>query len=233
MFVYISILLILLIIFEVYEILRFKRLWYDLLPASSPKNYKPYIIGLVSLFILLLNIKLAIGLFLLFVINISQNKRKKNKKKQKIIGYYGYKIFKFLMNQTSSGIKISDALQGLYQIVDDNDLRRYLIDVSACFRQTADLHQSLEILKTHYKGIEVQTLCVAIEQGIDTGCNYETLVKMEGLLFKKYIYQIQKDTTLRKKRGVLATLYLCIIVVLMVAVPILIDMLSAFNKIFY
>lgn len=230
---YIKVLLCLLIILELMDMIVLKKLLHDIHPRPVKVNIRPYL-GL-GLGVLMMVISLPLTLFLvaLWIVHRRQDLYKRKKRKAKVIAYYGYKIFKFLINQTSSGIKVSDALQDLYQIVDDEELRQHLIDVSACYGHTADLHQALDVLKVHYKGVEVQTLCVAIQQGIDTGCNYETLIKMEGLLFKKYIYQIQKDTILRKKRGVLATLYLCIIVVLMVAVPIVLDMLTAFDKIFY
>jgi uncharacterized protein YegL len=199
---------------------------------KNKKYWRPVIfIGFLGLMIFNIPFTLLLIIFIGFIKKVMEKKREK--KRKNIIGYYGYKIFKFLMNQTSSGIKVSDALQALYRIVKDKELRKQLIKVSACYGQTANLHESLNHLKLKYKGVEVDTLCVAIEQGIDTGTNYETLVKMEGLLFKKYLFQIKQDTVLRKKRGVLAALYLCIIVVLMVGIPILMDMVSAFNKIFY
>lgn len=230
---YIKALLVVVLIYEVMEVVKLRKLLKTINPVLKKDKIRPYSIILLFGILFFINYEFAIIIGLLLLANYSQHKRRVIRKKKKVIGYYGYKIFKFLMNQTSSGIKVSDALQGLYQIVDDKELRRNLIEVSACFGHTADLHQALNLLKSNYNGIEVQTLCVAIEQGIDTGSNYETLIKMEGLLFKKYIYQIQKDTVLRKKRGVLATLYLCIVVVLLVAVPVVMDMLTAFNKIFY
>lgn len=155
------------------------------------------------------------------------------KKRQRLIEFYGYKIFKFLMNQISSGILISDALQSIYRIVDEKHLRKTLIEVSAYYSKTTNLHDALNILKKSYKGLEVDTLCMAIEQGIYTGANYETLKKMEQLLFKRYIYQIKLETKWRKKRSILSVLLLCSILVLMISIPVFLDMIKAFNQIFF
>ena len=221
------------VIMQIYNIYWHKQLKNKLEEKHIDKINWKIIIYVLCLCLLYYNLFYGLNLLLFLWVRKKFLNILLEKKRKRMIGYYGYKIFKFLMNQTSSGIKISDALQGLYRIVKDKDLRKHLIGVSACYGQTANLHESLNHLKLSYKGVEVDTLCVAIEQGIDTGTNYETLVKMEALLFKKYLYQIKQDSVLRKKRGLLAALYLCIIVVLMVGIPILMDMVSAFNKIFY
>jgi len=155
-----------------------------------------------------------------------------NKRKKRIIEFNGYKIFKFIMNQVSSGILISEAIKSMYRIVDQPELKQCLIDVSAYYAKTTDLRGSLDILRNRYKGMEVDTLCIAIEQGIHTGTNYDTLKRMELLLFKKYIYQIKLETKLRKKKSILTVLVLCTIMILMVSIPVVIDMINAFNQIF-
>lgn len=183
----------------------------------------------------LMSINPFVGIILLIFVPIGAEIIKKNaiRKKQRMIQFYGYKIFKFIINQISSGILVSDALQSMFLIVKDLKLRRCLIEVSAYYAHTTDIQNALDILKQSYSGIEVETLCVAIEQAIQTGSNFETLVKMEELLFKKYIFQIKHDTELRKKRGILAVLLLCIVVILLIAVPIILDIVSAFNQIFF
>jgi len=154
------------------------------------------------------------------------------KKKKKIIEFNGYKIFKFLLNQISSGILVSDAIKSMYRIVENLQLRQCLIDVSAYYSKTTDLTESLNILKEQYKSMEVDTLCIAIEQGIYTGTNYETLKRMEALLFKRYIYQIKLETKWRKKKSILSVLLLCMVMILMIAIPVVMDMMKAFNQIF-
>jgi len=154
------------------------------------------------------------------------------KRQKNIIEFYGYKIFKFLINQISSGILISDAIKSMYRVVNEKNLRATLIDVSAYYAKTSDLLASLDILKERYKGMEVDSLCMAIEHGMYTGTNYETLKKMEQLLFKKYINQIKLETRWRKKRSIISVLLLCSIMIFMIAIPVVIDMMEAFNQIF-
>lgn len=203
--------------------------------TSNIKQNNSIMIGimiLLSLFFLLSNwIYVAIQWGLYFIIKAIRT-RYLSKKRKRLIEFYGYKIFKFLMNQVSSGILVSDAIKSMYRVVDDKYLRRRLIEVSAYYSKTTNLHEALAMLKSTYAGVEVDTLCMAIEQGIYTGANYETLKKMEQLLFKRYIYQIKLETKWRRKRSILSVLLLCMILVLMISIPVMLDMMDAFNQIF-
>lgn len=180
-----------------------------------------------------LSLKGVLVLMVIVLIMMLSKRQAMKRQRKKAVEYYGYKIFKFLLNQLSADILVTTAVRSLYHVVDEPFLRKTLIDFSATYSQTSQVYQALQVIKDRYKGIEVDTLCIAIEQGINTGANEETLVKMEELLFKKYIYQIKRDTVLRKKRGILSVLFLCTIIVLMIAIPVVMDIQSAFHQIFY
>lgn len=169
---------------------------------------------------------------LLYYISFSLFLYLKHAERNRVIEFNGYKIFKFLLNQISSGILVTDAIKSMYMIVNDNRLRRCLIDVSAYYTQTTDIVKSLNIIKEQYRGVEVDTLCIAIQQGIYTGKNYETMERMESLLFKKYIYHIKRETNAKRSNSFLAVLLLCLIIILMISIPIVIDIFNAFNQIF-
>lgn len=194
---------------------------------------KPMVYSVFLVLLILLKPLVGFAFVLLSPLALKIIKKNAIRQNQRVIEFYGYKIFKFIINQISSGILVSDALQSMFLIVRDLKLKNCLIEVSAYYAHTTDLNSALMILKDSYTGVEVDTLCVAIEQGIQTGGNFETLIKMEELLFKKYIFQIKHDTELRKKRGILAVLLLCMVIVLMVAIPIAMDILEAFDQIFY
>jgi len=198
------------------------------------KNHKVQLIQTVIAIMVACLIHWVLGLTVYFFIVIYRRWliRYNVKKKRQIIEFNGYKIFKFLLNQISSGILVSDAIKSMYRIVEDLQLRQCLIDVSAYYSKTTDLTESLNILKEQYKSMEVDTLCIAIEQGIYTGTNYETLKRMEALLFKRYIYQIKLETKWRKKKSILSVLLLCMVMILMIAIPVVMDMMKAFNQIF-
>lgn len=159
-------------------------------------------------------------------------KRRKKERKNKAIKFYGYKIFKFLINQISSGILIGDAIQGIHRIVLDSHLKKTLIHMAALYHQTNDIQLALKALEQEYKGEEVNALCSVLYQGLQSGTHSDTLEKMENLLFKKYLFFIKYETKLRKRRSILSVLLYCVIIVLMVSIPMILDMLDALDKIF-
>jgi len=191
-----------------------------------------WILLIVFIAMLLIDFKLGVMSIVLYFIQLSLQPIRSRKKNKRLIEFYGYKIFKFLMNQISSGILISDSIKSMYRVVDDAELKNCLIEVSAYYSRTSDISASLVILRKQYKGLEVDTLCLAIEQGIHTGSNYETLKKLEVLLFKRYINQIKLETGWQKRRSILSVLLLCTIMVLMISVPVMMDIMRAFNQIF-
>lgn len=177
-------------------------------------------------------IKFSVISILIYIVVFNIFLRLKVSERNRIIEFNGYKIFKFLLNQISSGILVTDAIKSMYMIVNDSKLKSCLIDVSAYYIQTTDIIKSLDILKEQYRGIEVDTLCIAIQQGVFTGKNCETMNRMEALLFKKYIYHIKRETDAKRHKSFLAVLILCLIIILMISIPIIIDILNAFNQIF-
>lgn len=203
------------------------RKWFGQLP------YKLQIVSIIFMSLLVLY-DFFLGFILILVATVTYlfYKRHQKSNKAKMIKFYGYKIFKFLLNQVTSGIKINDAIKSMYKVVDDKSLRKCLLEVAAYHSKTNDIEYALGILKTSYKGMAVDTLCMAIEQGIYTGTNFETLKKIEELLFKTYINEINLETQGRKKQSIVSVLMLCTVVVLMIAIPVFIDIVDAFNQIF-
>jgi len=66
---------------------------------------------------------------------ISSRKRKINLRFQKYI----YKIYKYLHNQVSSGIKPTDALKSAYEVTGDKELREILVRLAARYELTLDI----------------------------------------------------------------------------------------------
>ncbi|MBN2794849.1 MAG: type II secretion system F family protein [Clostridia bacterium] len=217
-------------------ILKEVQIFLELLMCTEEKSLSRkqlIILYKLTLGIVIVMIMKWTGLAVILLYNLDLYNQNTQKKRAKSIRFYGYKIFKFIINQISSGIRVSDAILNMYKVVHPSPLRNALIDVAAHYSQTSDLKSALDHLKKKFKGLEVDTLCLAIEQGIQTGSNEDTLHKMENLLFKRYMFQIKSDTKLKRKRGVIAVMFLAAIIVLMIVVPVSIDMFNAFNQIFY
>lgn len=159
---------------------------------------------------------------------ISSNKRKINLRFQKYI----YKLYKYLHNQISSGVKPTDAVRFLYEVTDDKELGAILVRLAARYELTLDIDAALEEFRSNFDAHEAETLCIALKQGIDTGDNKELLAKQEDVMFKKYFSYVQAETDSCRSRSVAACAVFVAIVAVMIIVPMLMEVSQAIGNIF-
>lgn len=159
---------------------------------------------------------------------ISAGRRKISLRFQKYI----YKIYKYLHNQISSGVKPTDAVRSVYEVIDDRELKGILIRLAARFELTLDIDAALQEFRSNFDTHEAETLCIALKQGIDTGDNKELLARQEDVMFKRYFNYIQAETDSCRNRSVAAAAVFVAIVVVMIIVPMLNEVGKAVGKIF-
>ena len=159
---------------------------------------------------------------------IKANMRKGNMRFQKYI----YKIYKYLHNQISSGVKPTDAVRCVYEVTEDRELRGILVRLAARYELTLDIDAALEEFRSNFDAHEAETLCIAIKQGIETGDNKELLAKQEDIMFKKYFNYIQAETDSCRNRSVAAASVFVAIVAVMIIVPMLGEVNQAIGNIF-
>lgn len=143
-----------------------------------------------------------------------------------------YKLYKFLHNQISAGVQISDAIKSLYEVSEEKKLRLILIKLAGAYGRTLDIDYALEEFMTYFDIPEAQTLAVALKQGIDTGDNQGILQRQEEVMFNKYIDYIQAETDVCRTRSTMAVIFFVVIIVIMVCVPMYNDMITGITKIF-
>lgn len=159
---------------------------------------------------------------------IAANKRRVNLRFQKHI----YKIYKYLHNQISSGVKPTDAVRTVYEVTDDKELRGILVKLAARYELTLDIDIALEEFRSNFDTHEAETLCIALKQGIDTGDNKDLLARQEDIMFKKYFNYIQAETDSCRNRSVAAAAVYVAIVAVMIIVPLLDEVGQAVGRIF-
>jgi len=145
---------------------------------------------------------------------------------------YIYKIYKYLHNQISSGVKPTDAVRCVYEVTEDKELRGILVRLAARYELTLDIDAALEEFRSNFDTHEAQTLCIAIKQGIETGDNKELLAKQEDIMFKKYFNYVQAETDSCRNRSVAAATVYVAIVAVMIIVPMLSEVNQAIGNIF-
>ncbi len=190
---------------------------------------------LIFIIILVLNdfscieaFKVFVFTFIGIVIMILKNKKNLNMKLQR----YGYKIYKYLNNQVASGIKTTDAIKTVYEVIDDKDLRNIFLRMAANYELTLDIDLALEEFKSVYDAKEAESFCIAIKQGIITGDNSELLARQESVMFKKYFNFIQAETDACKTKSVLAAVVFTAIIVAMILIPFFFEASEAMGKLF-
>lgn len=159
---------------------------------------------------------------------ISSGRRKINLRFQKYI----YKIYKYLHNQISSGVKPTDAVRTVYEVIDDRELRGIMVRLAARYELTMDIDNALKEFRSNFDAHEAETLCIALKQGIDTGDNKELLARQEDVMFKKYFNYIQAETDSCRNRCVGAAAVYVAIVVVMIIIPMVSEIGQAVGKIF-
>lgn len=145
---------------------------------------------------------------------------------------YVYKIYKFLHNQISSGVKVTDAIKNVYEVIDDKGLKTILIRLAARYELTLDIDSALEEFASNFDVHEAETLCVALKQGIVTGDNQELLARQEDVMFKKYFNYIQAETDSCRTRCVISAAIFTAVMVMMIVIPLFNDVSEAVGKIF-
>lgn len=181
-------------------------------------NYPDILKGLLMFFIVFIVSELVV------VSEIKRNNRSFQKN--------AYKVYKFLNNQVSSGIRISEALKNLYIIIDDYNMKKVLIRFSAIYIQTTNIDLALKEFDKYYSTQESESLCICIKQGIASGDSSNLLMRQEEMMFSKYVNYIQMETELQRQKGLICITMLCIIIIIMIGVPLILDMNRAITSIF-
>ena len=135
-------------------------------------------------------------------------------------------------NQISSGVKPTDAIRSVYEVIEEKELRSTLVRLAARYELTLDIDTSLDEFRADFDAHEAETLCIALKQGVDTGDNKELLARQEDVMFKKYFNYIQAETDSCRNRSIAAAAVFVSIVVVMIIVPMLNEMGQAVGKIF-
>jgi Flp pilus assembly protein TadB len=158
--------------------------------------------------------------------------RNEKSKHERIFRYNVYKIYKFLSNQLIAGVKLTDALQNMYKIVDDPFLKNRLFFLSSKNYLSNDIDEAFKELNQSYTIDEANSLYQAIKQGINAGTNQTLFEKKEKSMFNKYVAYIEAETSATRTKAVLAAICFAIVIVLLLAYPMLHDVTRALEIIF-
>ena len=178
------------------------------------------------------NFSSSVAVFFMLFINTFYLVYKKGRRVAKQLEQSVYRIYKYLHNQVSAGVKNTDAIKSVYEVIDDKELKDILTRFTARYELTLDIDESLKYFCSYFNTLESETLAVAIKQGVDTGNNKDILMRQEEVMFNKYLNYIQLETENAKKKAAWSMVFFMIIIIIMIAVPMAQDMQDALNQIF-
>jgi Flp pilus assembly protein TadB len=159
---------------------------------------------------------------------VYQKKREINKKFTRHV----YKVYKYLHNQISSSVTITEAIKTVHQIMEEEDIKMSLIRMAANYELTSDIDLAVQEILNEYDNQEAETLAMAIKQGVATGGDGNLLEQQEELMFNKYMSYIQAETDRRTYICIAAALSFAFIIVLMVSIPMIMEAMSGIEEMF-
>ena len=154
--------------------------------------------------------------------------KKEKDKFQKV----SYVLFKFIINQLSAGLKISQALNNLPTIATDKLLKERLSLVASHYASTNDIDGALLNITNYYQSLEAKSLALAIKQSITTGQNDKGFKQKEKKLFNMRLNVIKKNTQVIMIKYFLIGLLYAFVIVVIIGYPQWLDLVNANQIIF-
>lgn len=143
-----------------------------------------------------------------------------------------YRIYKYLYVQTASGARSEDILKSMHQIVDQSTLKKILISMSAILAQTNDIEEALNYLKIKFDHEEGEILVGILKSITVSGLSQESFLRLDQMLFQKYLAQLRRDTTQIKRTYFYAIVCFTVAASMIIFIPLLEQMLNSANIIF-
>jgi hypothetical protein len=143
-----------------------------------------------------------------------------------------YRIYKYLYVQTASGARPEDILKSMHQIVDHSTMKKVLIAMSAILAQTNDIEEALNYLKIKFDHEEGEILVGILKSITVSGLSQESFLRLDHMLFQKYLAQLRRDTTQIKRTYFYAIVCFTIAASMIIFIPLLEQMLNSANIIF-
>lgn len=143
-----------------------------------------------------------------------------------------YKLYKYILNQNSAGVRPSDAIKRMYEVIEDKTMRKTFMEACAKFSVSLDNDILADEIIKNIDTPESRSFAMTIRDRIFENGDSKLLERLEQLMFNRYFAYIQRSTDNVKTRCLLSVLLLCSVIVVMVLIPTMLDVQNAMNSIF-
>lgn len=158
--------------------------------------------------------------------------RKEMKYSKDKLAKHFYRMYKYLYLQTSSGARAEEMLKNLYRIVSDYHLRKSLLQMSVVISHSNDVGVGLDYLRKVFRGEDGLMLIGILENISISGLSNDAFLRLDHMLFQKYLAQLQRETKVIKKRYFLSVTCFVIAASSIIFIPLLDQMMRSANIIF-
>jgi len=110
-----------------------------------------------------------------------------------------YRLYKYMYLQSASGSRPEDLLKSLYRVVSAKKLRKSLLQMSVIISQSNDVQKALGYLRHQFNHDEGLILIGILESIAISGLSKEAFLRLDHMLFQKYLSQMRRDTSRIKR----------------------------------
>lgn len=157
---------------------------------------------------------------------------KRQKLTQTTLAKNFYRMYKYLYLQAASGSRAEDMLRSMHLVVYDKELKKTLLKMSAMISQSNDVHKSLLYLRSQFKNDDGDVLISILESIAISGLSKDAFLRLDHMLFQKYLSQLRKDTQKIKQTYFISVVFFVIAASGVILVPLMDQMLLSANIIF-
>ena len=171
-------------------------------------------------------------ILILCVICISLIKKAWEKKINDLFQKNAYRLYRYLISQIMAGVKPKDVIISMYKITEDNSLKKILTKASAAYSITLDGKTYANVIKSSIKTEDAKRFCMILEEDLLYIDNEDFLEKMEEMMFNRYFSYHQRKTDIIKRGCFAAVCVFMLIVIIMVALPLMNELVQGLKYIF-
>lgn len=178
------------------------------------------------------NFSAAMVFFIMPILIAASMLKIKKKNKQSGFQKNAYKLYKYILNQITAGVKPCEALKSMYQVVEDKELKCILVD--ACAKYAVSMNEDIlaqEIIQ-NINTPEAISFAQSIKDRLFESRDHKLLERLEQLMFNRYFAYVQRMTDGVRSKCFVAVLILCVVIVVMILIPTFIDVGNAIDSIF-
>ncbi len=156
----------------------------------------------------------------------------RKKKVSSVFQKNAYKLYKYILNQASAGVRPSEAMKKMYDVVEEKKLKRNLMEACAIYSVSLDTDILAKAILENIDTPEARSFAMTIKDKLFESRDSNLMERLEQLMFNRYFAYVQRATDNIKTRCLIVVVLLCSVVVIMVLIPTMLDVQNALNSIF-